>query len=273
MDDPLAHPPLLIALDVDGTLIDYDEVMSDRVVDAVAAVVAEGHHVVVATGRSIDTTMPILRQLGVTSGYAVTANGAATVRIDPAMVGGYELVESVTFDPRPVVELLRAHLPAALFAVETEQFHHLVSAPFPAGELGAVDVVDFDRLVAQPTTRIIVRSPDHTPEQFIEMVEELGLHGVSFAIGWTAWLDIAPEGVTKASALELVRRWLGVEPSRTVAIGDGRNDLEMLRWAAQAFAMANAVDEAIAVADEVCPPVDDDGAAVVLEALAVSSQL
>ena len=80
-------------------------------------------------------------------------------------------------------------------------------------------------------------------------------------------MDINPEGVTKASALEQVRRKLGVEPANTVAVGDQRNDVEMLEWAARGVAMGQAPDEVKAAADEVTAPIDDDGAALVLRSL------
>ena len=91
--------------------------------------------------------------------------------------------------------------------------------------------------------------------------------GVEYAVGWSAWLDITPEGVSKAAALEGVRRRLGVEPGATVAVGDQRNDLEMLRWAARGVAMDNAPDEVKAAADEVTGHVDDDGLVAVLRSL------
>jgi len=58
-----------------------------------------------------------------------------------------------------------------------------------------------------------------------------------------------------------------VEPADTVAIGDQRNDVEMLHWAARGVAMGNAPDEVKEVADEVTADVDDDGLAIVLESL------
>ena len=85
--------------------------------------------------------------------------------------------------------------------------------------------------------------------------------------GFTAWLDINPEGVSKASALELVRRKLAIEPSNTVAVGDQRNDLEMLRWAARGVAMGGAPPEVVAAADETTGSVDDDGLADALRPL------
>jgi hydroxymethylpyrimidine pyrophosphatase-like HAD family hydrolase len=86
-------------------------------------------------------------------------------------------------------------------------------------------------------------------------------------VGFTAWLDINPEGVSKGSALELIRRRLSVEPRHTVAVGDQRNDLEMLAWAARGVAMGNAPLEVQQVADEVAGDVEEDGLVAVLRSL------
>jgi hydroxymethylpyrimidine pyrophosphatase-like HAD family hydrolase len=114
---------------------------------------------------------------------------------------------------------------------------------------------------------VIVRAPDLESRDFLDLVGRLGLHEVSYAVGWTAWLDLAPQGVSKASALETVRQRLGVAPECTVAVGDGRNDLEMLGWAARAVAMGNAEPEVQQAAGEVTGHVDDDGLVPVLESL------
>ena len=82
-----------------------------------------------------------------------------------------------------------------------------------------------------------------------------------------AWMDLAPLGVTKASGLELVRRALHVQPHRTVAVGDGHNDVEMLQWAARGVAMGHADDAVQAAADEVTGSIADDGAVPVLRSL------
>jgi hydroxymethylpyrimidine pyrophosphatase-like HAD family hydrolase len=261
--------PLLIALDVDGTIIDYDEALTERVRAAVRGVVDAGHHVVVATGRSLPGTLPVLDRLGLVSGWCVCSNGGVTLRLDPALPDGYEIAQVVTFDPAPALKLLREHLPTALYALENVGIGFRLTAPFPPGELyGELEYVSFEELLATPATRVIVRSPEHTPEDFLKIIENVGLHGVSYAVGWTAWLDLAPDGVSKASALEPVRASLGVDPARTVAVGDGRNDVEMFGWAARSVAMGQAGPELLAVATESTAPVEDDGLADVLEPLA-----
>lgn len=258
----------LIALDVDGTTIRYDGSMSPSVRQAVGEVAAAGFHVVIATGRAIVATMPIIANLGLEHGFAVCSNGAVTLELDPDEPNGYRILETVTFDPAPALEMLRGSWPDAVVAVEELGVGFKVSAPFPDGELdGEVRVVPWAELSDSPATRVTFRSPTGTAEDFLALVERIGLHEVSYAVGFTAWLDINPEGVSKASALELIRRRLGVEPSQTVAVGDQRNDIEMLQWAARGVAMNNAPDEVKAAADEVTLHVDEDGLVPVLKSL------
>ena len=87
---------------------------------------------------------------------------------------------------------------------------------------------------------------------------------MSYAVGWTAWLDISPEGVSKASALDVVRQRLRVDPQATLAAGDGHNDIEMLGWAEYGIAMGDADETTRAAADYVTGPVREDGLVPVL---------
>ena len=80
------------------------------------------------------------------------------------------------------------------------------------------------------------------------------------------FLELASPDVTKASGLEFVARRLGFARERTVACGDGENDVELLEWAGYAVAVANAHERVLAVADLVCPRVDEEGVAQLVEA-------
>jgi hydroxymethylpyrimidine pyrophosphatase-like HAD family hydrolase len=258
----------LVALDLDGTMLGRDGRMSMAVRQAIRDVADVGVHVVIATGRAVGTTMPIASYLGLTHGFVVCSNGAVTVELDPAEPDGYRILEVVTFDPAPALEMLRGSWPDAVVAVEEVGVGFKVSAPFPDGELvGAVRVVPWAELTSSPATRVTFRSPTGTAEDFLALVERIGLHSVNYSVGFTAWLDINPEGVSKASALELVRRRLSVEPANTAAVGDQRNDVEMLRWAARGVAMGDAPDEVKAAADEITLDVEQDGLVPVLRSM------
>ncbi|HYO85477.1 MAG TPA: HAD family hydrolase [Dermatophilaceae bacterium] len=258
----------LVALDLDGTTLHHDGHLAEVVRLAVGRAVARGHHVVVATGRAAPSALPVIRQLGLPRGYAVCSNGAVTIALDPRQPDGYRTVQTVTFDPAPVLRLLRGAWPDAHVAVEEAGLGFRVNAPFGRFELaGGVRVVSWQELLTTPATRVTFRSPTATAEDFVTLAERLGLHGVNYAVGYTAWLDISPDGVSKASALEGVRRSLRVPRRRTVAVGDQRNDIEMLRWAECGVAMAQAPLPVQVAARLVTGPVEADGLVPVLEAL------
>jgi Cof subfamily protein (haloacid dehalogenase superfamily) len=258
----------LIALDVDGTLVDHEGSMTEEVRDAAQAVIEAGHDVIIATGRSLGATLPVIRLLGITSGYAVCSNGGVTLRIDAAAPGGFEVLERVTFDPRPALTALRERLPSAKYALEDDRGRFLSTESFQDASFGSeAESVDFEEMLESRAVRVVVFSTDSSAEEFGEAVASIGLHGVTYSVGWTAWLDIAASGVTKASALEVLRQRLGTDPRLTVAVGDGRNDIEMLQWAGRGVAMGQAPEEVRSAASEVTGSVYDDGAAKVLRSL------
>lgn len=260
----------LVALDVDGTILHEDESIDQRVADAILAARERGHEVTLATGRSWATTLPVLERLGLNPEYVVCANGAITMQRDDAASGGYSRAHVETFDPTEVLGRIRTFLPSGRFMVELPDGYRLYTHGMTDWNLENAREVPFDELLDQRATRVVVVSPDHELEDFLRIVEDMGLHQVSYAIGWTAWLDIAPDGVSKATALERVRGWLDLPLDRVIAVGDGRNDIEMFSWAGAAgrsVAMGQAPAEVRAAAGETAEDVDHAGLASVLDSL------
>ena len=268
----LLRPPVadqrLVALDVDGTLMTYDEFLSDEVREAVTDVRAAGHHVVLASGRPLVAMLPVARDLGIDEGWLVCSNGSVTVRLDPALPQGFEVQDVVMFNPAQALRAMREHMPLARIALEEVGVGYWVDGEFPDRNLhGRSTVVDFDELLGRQTVRVVVAHA-HTPGQvFSDQMRALGLADTYFTIAGTRWMDIAPAGVTKAYALEPLRALLDVDPSLTVAIGDGGNDVDMLSWAARGVAMGHAEAAVISAADEVTLSITDDGAVPVLRSL------
>lgn len=251
--------PKVVALDIDGTLIDRDEKISPAVLDAVRRAAAKVP-VVLATGRAYYGTKPVADTIGLPSGLIVCSNGARTVRYP-----GGELLDERTFDPNTVIESVRKHAPKALMAVEEHGAGHRATGYFPAGDLrGETRIVGPEDLAPEPVTRLIIRDPDSSEADFVSLAERLGLHGVSYFVGWTAWLDIAPEGVDKSTGLKVALAQLDLEAADLLAIGDGRNDIEMLQFAGRGVAMGGSPHEVLSAADEVAPTVTEDGCAAIL---------
>lgn len=264
--------PWLIAIDIDGTLVHDDGFLSPNVIKEVQRVVDLGHHVVVATGRAAANAIPVVRDVGITSGHVVCSNGAVTIEVDPGVPTGYHVREVIGFDPTPVLSKLIEKLPEAHFAVEDIDGTYRFHKPFPTYALGAKNIeTPLEQLMQGEVSRVVVLSPEQDVNEFLNIVEQVGLHSVSYAIGYTAWLDIAPMGVTKSSALEQRRKALNIPTNRVIAIGDGRNDINMFEWANSgggiSFAMGQGPDEVRAAASIVTASVEEDGVAAVLSGL------
>ena len=259
----------LIGLDIDGTLVHDDGFLSPEVIKEVSRVKDLGHEVIIATGRAAANAVPVVRDLGFERGYVVSSNGAVTVELDLDHPRGFKISDVVTFDPAEVLNQLIEYLPEAHFAVEDVDGSYRFHRPFPSYALGDQNFeTPLEELMHHPVSRVVVLSPEHNVEEFLGLVGKIGLASVSYAIGYTAWLDIAPKGVSKASALENQRVRLGISNEQVLVMGDGRNDIEMFEWAKAngglAFAMGQAPEEVQLAATDVTSSVTDDGVARVL---------
>lgn len=243
----MTFSPKMVALDIDGTLVDSAGNMPDEIHAAVRRVVEAGTPVVLATGRGWLATQPVFEMLALPHCWSICSNGAMAVKNPP-----FELVHEVLFDPTETIQRVSEILPNARLCVERNLVRY-ASRPFPEGELeGEVHIVSLDELTSQPVSRLIIREPESDGEPvFGELISELGMHDVSYFVGWSAWLDIAPKGIHKATGLQMVCDDLGIAPADVLAIGDGYNDVEMLQWAGRGVAMGQAPSEVQAAADAV----------------------
>lgn len=258
----------LIALDLDGTVLHRDESVDDEVADSIRRLHDLGHEVVIATGRSVDATLPIVEKLRIRPEWVICCNGAITLKRDPLATRAYRHEYVEAFDATEVLTRIRSHMITALFGLENVAGELLYTEEIPAATLPTRRrKVAFDDLLGVQATRLLVVSPNHALEDFLAVVDQMGLTRVSYAIGYTAWLDIAPEGVSKESALEVVRARLGIDRTQVFAAGDGNNDIQMLQWAGRrgdAVAMGQAVDAVKAAASRVTGSIDESGLASAL---------
>lgn len=265
--------PWLVALDIDGTLVsDFGELNPGTVIE-VQRLVSAGHFVTIATGRSVPMTLPVLGKLGITPELAVCANGAITIRHDPSVETGYTRDSVELFNPNAVLREIYGHIPDAHFAVEDETglLKYIGWFPESGANENTLRVASFEDLFTEEATRVVVIAPNSRHDYFTDAVEALGLHKVTYSVGYTSWLDIGPLGVNKSTALERVRQRYGVPRERVMAIGDGRNDIDMLEWAAEfgrGIAMGQAPEEVRNAASEITLDESEGGLPSALATLA-----
>jgi len=265
--------PQLVALDIDGTILKWvegagttHEEISPAVYAAVHRALDAGAHVVLASGRSPHGMTGVADLLDLYDEqrgrlWIVASNGAVVFRYPPL-----EVVHEEKFDARPAVEAILERHPTALVAVEERGVGYRVNSHFPEGELsGDMIVTEVADLLAAEVSRVIIRDPDATADEFVALAADLGLHGTNYVVGWTAWLDLAPVGVSKASGLQHVAEALGLTAADALAVGDGRNDLEMFEWAHRGVAMGQAIQAVLDAADDTTGSVYEDGLAAELD--------
>jgi len=254
----------LIALDVDGTLLETGAVVPEVTAQAVAAVRKAGHNVALATGRPLISAVPVAHSLGLDGAWIVGSNGAITAYVSPTEPGGYRVHEARTFDVDPVAHLARTRMPRVKMAVELVGWGWRVNQEFDPGHLDGQQhvVAHLDELWATPTTRMVLCAPGIGA--LLEPLRRLGVTAISAGLGS---VDVTPRRPSRASALEAIRDHLGVASERTVAIGDSWSDVEMLRWAAYPVVMGQAPAAVKALAKHVTGPVGRHGAADALHTL------
>ena len=270
MTDPAA--PALIASDVDGTLLDDDDKVTDRTRDAVQAAVDAGSRFILATGRPPRWVRPVVDALGFAP-MAVCANGA--VIYDPAT----DRVISVrTLSAAALAELadIVGHLmPGAGLAVErvgasahdaaTPQF---VSSPgYEHAWLNPDNTeVSMDDLLSAPAIKLLIRRAGVASGDMAAVLAGHldGLGELTYSTD-NGLVEIVPPGIDKATGVVEISEPLGIGSDRVLAFGDMPNDLPMLLRAGHGVAMGNAHPDVLAAAAEVTAPNTEDGLARVLE--------
>ncbi|WP_068165621.1 Cof-type HAD-IIB family hydrolase [Rhodococcus phenolicus] len=267
-----AHVPSLVATDVDGTLIDDTNRVSERTRAAVHAVVESGTPFVLATGRPPRWIPPVVEELGYAP-LAVCANGAviydsATDRIlHTTLLSAEEMawIADVAQTALPGAGLAAERVAASAHDAASPQF---VSAPGYEHAWLNPDNTELaeHEVVAEPAVKLLIRMSGASSREMAEaLVPALaGRVDLTYSTD-NGLIEISAAGVTKAAGLREAARLLGVAADGLVAFGDMPNDIPMLSMARHGVAVENAHPDAKAAADEVTATNAEDGVARVLE--------
>ncbi|MGX7823610.1 HAD family hydrolase [Actinokineospora sp. 24-640] len=263
--------PQLIASDVDGTLLDPYERVTDRTAATIGRVLATDTPFVLVSGRPPRWIPPVAEMAGL-QGHAVCANGAIVYDITEQRVLSVHGLDAMTL--WDVVHTLEKALPGIKVATERAEVGPDLGGDAFATEPGYSNpwgdaennVRPRAEVLGHPASKLLVRHQGMTSEEMAMAATELLREAVDVTFSTNRGLiEISAPGVTKALGLAEVAELTGVAQSAVVAFGDMPNDIEMLRWAGHGVAMANAHAEVLAAADEVTAPNSEDGVALVLE--------
>jgi Cof subfamily protein (haloacid dehalogenase superfamily) len=261
--------PRVVAADLDGTLLplllDGSQGLTPLTVSTVRDLTAAGITTILVTGRMFSSAASFATQLGL-FGPVAAYQGAlirdvatgALLHHDPLPLElGREVLEFV--EPE--------HLSVNLYIQDQLCVEKRTEAVDRYEKLSKMKAIVVGRLLDyldQPTTKMGIGGP---PEHLDQLQARLKTRFAGQLIAvktWPFFLEITNPTATKARALQILGQRLGFEAADVLAFGDSYNDADMLAWAGTGVAMAGAPPEVLAVADDTCGGVEEDGVALYL---------
>lgn len=270
----------LIALDLDGTLLDSQKRLSSRNERALKECIRRGIEVVPCTGR-IWCGAPEAVRLFPGIRYAITTNGAVIED-----VAGHKILDEQKMSCSLTLEILEL----------AKQFHTMYDVYAGGRAFGESRFIGhMGEFGISPVLQKMVRETRQIVPDVIECVRELNqpAEKVNYFFGdgaerlrareallargdvivsssFSNNLEINAQGATKGEAILRLAAHLGLKPEQTMGIGDGENDVTMIQMAGIGVAMGNAVESLKEDADFVTSANDDDGVAEAIERLVLS---
>ncbi|MGQ9889086.1 MAG: HAD family hydrolase [Aggregatilineales bacterium] len=265
----------LIAVDLDGTLLNSCHELTPRTEAALKAAMARGVQVVLATGKTRASALSVIARLGLTtpgifSQGLTVYNGDGTLRrqttLDPAVAR-----RVITFaEDRGFVVIAYAG-ERLLVRARTRQTAILTDYGEPEPQIigplqNILDSVPVNKLV-------MTANGDVRRVRALRWQLSMQLDGAArlMQANVAQMLELLPPGASKGAALRALLRDLRVDPQRVLAIGDGENDVEMVQLAGVGVAVGNADAHLKAVADHVVATNDSDGVAEAVERFVLAS--
>ena len=260
----------LIATDLDDTLLDARGDVTPRTLAALKAAMKAGCRVSLSSGRMLEAMQPFAERIGV---------NAPMLLYNGAMIYDYFADETI-YAPRVPYDVA-----LGLVRLAEEKGYYIQLYPgknYYCNEICAHTEAYARSIRVAPTPvhmplsqwleahpadmqKLLIIDTPEGADRAQKMFREAFPTGACFLKSKPHYIEIAPENVNKGLSLKILGEHLGIPREEIMAFGDGQNDVPMLEYAGQGFAMANACKEALACADHIAPPNTEDGVAQVIE--------
>jgi HAD superfamily hydrolase (TIGR01484 family) len=235
----------LLALDMDGTLLNDEQLITPKTVEWIKKAMDAGVHVCLSTGRASRSAMPYAEQLGLKTPM-IMVNGSEVWRAP------YELYRRSLMDPALVQKMydIAQELGIWFWAYSVEEVYNKNNWD---GDIQGREWLKFGYSTED----------DEIRHKLMMLLQDLG--GLEITNSSPTNLEINPLGVNKASGIREVCKLLGLEMSQVVAVGDSLNDLAAIQQAGFGVAMGNAQETVKQEADAVVSSNNEDGIAEVIQ--------
>lgn len=258
----------LVALDIDGTLLNDRHELTEETKKAVRKVYQNGVIVALASGRGPSSVLPIMEEIGI-EGPIITHNGAVIVEsVDRKVwhevgfgveelspVFDYCRKSDLHFDANSVYDVYVEHLDSTREQLYQTYFLRPIQLE---------NITMLDKTVLKCT--LMGRA-----DQLDKAMEDLNAFSADYHVvrSGMEFIDIMHRDAVKGKALRTLCTKLDIPMKDVLAVGNYFNDLQMIRWAGTGVAVANAPEGVRDAADEVIPSNNDNGVARLLEGVTV----
>lgn len=263
----------LISLDMDGTLLNSDKVITEKTREALIRAQKKGVKVVLASGRPTAGLMKYAKELQMDRyhGMFISYNGGKAVDVTSG-----EVLFELAIPNQKAVELLRSLEPydvvpfvddgVRMYVTDPQGFQVQKECNGNNLEIFVVDCVadEVERRGFNPV-KILIAAPAEYLDPRISKFQEGFTDDLSFIKSSPYYLEATMKGIHKAETLDHVAKCMGISREEVMSFGDAENDKTMLQYAGMGIAMGNARDELKAIADDVTLSNDEDGIAASIE--------
>lgn len=259
----------MIVLDLDGTLTNDNKEITPRTFDSLMEAQRRGVRIVLASGRPTYGIVPLARELNLEEydGYILAYNGGSIISCRTG-----ETVFNQVLEPS-LVPLLHKEAVAAGMEILTYQGEAIAASHKKnkyvlheafINKMPVIEYEDFPSQVRHPVNKCLIVGD---PKPLHELEKALagkypGTLSVYRSSGF--FLECVPPGIEKSNSLDKLVTSLGLDRSEVIAVGDGYNDIGLIRYAGLGVAMANASREVQDEADYITWSNQEDGVAHVV---------
>jgi 5-amino-6-(5-phospho-D-ribitylamino)uracil phosphatase len=261
--------PHIIAVDLDGTLLTDEKIITERTKNVLQSLIADGHHIVIATGRPYRASKQYYHELNLKTPI-VNFNGAFVHHPKDVSWGTYHSPMKLD-TAKAIIETCEAMqvknvMVEVVDDVYLRNHDDFIVNTFLMGE-AKFQIGNLHNLLMHDPTSILVHPFDHHQEEFRNLLEkehaEIIEHrtwGAPFNV-----IEITSAGLSKAEGLKKISEHFDVPSDRIIAFGDEDNDFEMIDYAGHGVAMGNAIEQLKNLANHITSTNEEEGIATFLE--------
>ena len=257
----------LLALDLDGTLLDKNNNITDKTKNVLHKLKQNGLKIVIATGRMFCSALPYVTRLNL-NGPVITYNGAYVKDTESEKVLLHKPV-AIDLAQEIINDCQKHNLHLNLYQKDTlyvAQSNKLSQGYEKASGVTAREVGSLADFVSEDPTKLLAIENNRDKQQrYLNLFKKKYRGQLEVSESKSNYIEFMSRGVSKGQALKFVAEKNFIKQKEVIAIGDSWNDLSMLEWAGIGVAVETAAPEIKSRVDLVAPPPESDGIASVLE--------